>query len=128
MNMEKSEAWMAVTGTSGRAEGCDKPFWLKEDAVTYVRAHGGYVKPLFFLGSSMERSVIAMNVLSGWAANPAVFAANDQNGWELVNCTEQQLCDRAVRMADALRASLNQPNSMEIGFGAWDNPDGPTAA
>lgn len=45
---EPAAAWMANTGTAGRGEGCDRPFWLKEDAVAYVRQHGGYVKPLSY--------------------------------------------------------------------------------
>jgi hypothetical protein len=42
-------AWMAMTGTAGVGEGCNKPFWLRQDAIDYVRRHGGYVEPLFVL-------------------------------------------------------------------------------
>jgi hypothetical protein len=42
-------AWMAVTGTAGSSEGCSKPFWLRHEAIDYVRKHGGHVEPLFTL-------------------------------------------------------------------------------
>jgi hypothetical protein len=44
-------AWWATTGTAGKGDGCNRPFWLREDAIAYVQQHGGHVKPLF------ERSV-----------------------------------------------------------------------
>ena len=39
-------AWWAETGTAGVGEGCNKPFWLRSDALRYVREHGGHIKPL----------------------------------------------------------------------------------
>ncbi|MCM8734627.1 Lar family restriction alleviation protein [Azospirillum sp. A1-3] len=40
-------AWWAETGTAGAGEGCNKPFWLRHEAIAYVCAHGGHVAPLF---------------------------------------------------------------------------------
>lgn len=40
-------AWWAETGTAGSGDGCNRPFWLKHEAVAYVREHGGHVAPLF---------------------------------------------------------------------------------
>lgn len=40
-------AWWAETGTAGAGEGCNKPFWLRHEAIDYVRKHGGHVAPLF---------------------------------------------------------------------------------
>lgn len=52
-----------------------------------------------------QRLEIATGILSGFCANPAVFAGNMQNGWCLVNCTESDLSAYAVRMADHLLAA-----------------------
>lgn len=40
-------AWWAETGTAGAGEGCNRPFWLRHEAIAYVRRHGGHVAPLF---------------------------------------------------------------------------------
>lgn len=52
------------------------------------------------------RAYFAAKALQGFCANPAVFAANDRNGWALVNCTERQLTDLCARLADEAIASL----------------------
>lgn len=44
----------------------------------------------------------AFKALQGFCANPAIFAANGMSGWDLVNCTEEQLCQVAYRLADAM--------------------------
>ena len=54
-------------------------------------------------GASL-RDVFAANALAGFCANPAVFAANSQYGWGLVNCTEEQLVETCGRLADAMLA------------------------
>lgn len=46
-------AWMAHTGTAGRDDGCDRPFWQREDALAYVRKHGGYVQPLTYAAPNL---------------------------------------------------------------------------
>lgn len=48
------------------------------------------------------RDYFAAKVLQGFCANPAVFAANDMSGWDLVNCTEDQLAAVCNRLADAM--------------------------
>jgi len=48
------------------------------------------------------RDYTAIKVLAGFAANPAIFAANGMTGWGLVNCTEGQLCQAALSIADAM--------------------------
>lgn len=48
------------------------------------------------------REEAAMRILAGFCANPAVFASNSMNGWDLVNCTDKQLVDYAWRLADQL--------------------------
>lgn len=48
------------------------------------------------------RDYAAIKVLAGFAANPAIFAANGMTGWGLVNCTEEQLCQSALCIADAM--------------------------
>lgn len=48
------------------------------------------------------RQIIATQILAGFAANPAVFASNEHNGWDLVNCTDAKLVAVAYRLADAL--------------------------
>lgn len=45
--LDTPEAWWAETGTAGANEGCNRPFWLRHDAIDYVRQHGGYVAPLY---------------------------------------------------------------------------------
>ncbi|MFG1302118.1 hypothetical protein V5F49_20220 [Xanthobacter sp. V3C-3] len=45
--LDQPRAWWAETGTAGAGEGCNKPFWLRHEAIDYVRQHGGHVAPLF---------------------------------------------------------------------------------
>jgi hypothetical protein len=52
----KPTAWMANTGTAGTGEGCDRPFWLRHEAVAYVVKHGGYIRPLFTI-RALENSI-----------------------------------------------------------------------
>ncbi len=51
------------------------------------------------------RDWFAGQALAGFAANNAVFAANDQNGWELVNASERDVANRAYWLADAMIAA-----------------------
>jgi hypothetical protein len=52
-------AWMAITGVAGSGDGCNRPFWQRDDAVAYVEKHGGvgvmggFVRPLYELPSFM---------------------------------------------------------------------------
>jgi len=46
-SLDEPSAWWAETGTSGRGEGCNKPFWLRHEAIEYVRQHGGHIAPLY---------------------------------------------------------------------------------
>jgi hypothetical protein len=48
------------------------------------------------------RGQIAARILAGFAANPAIFAANDRCGWSLVNATDADIAGYAVRLADHL--------------------------
>ena len=41
-------------------------------------------------GMSM-RQYYKGQILAGFCANPAIFAANSKSGWSLVNCTEADL-------------------------------------
>ena len=51
------------------------------------------------------RDWYAGKALSGFCANPAIFAGNNQNGWDLVNCTEPQLAQVAHRIAGEMIAA-----------------------
>jgi len=48
------------------------------------------------------RGEIAAKILAGFASNPAIFAANDRNGWALVNSSTPEIAAYAVELADAL--------------------------
>ena len=48
------------------------------------------------------RGEIAAKILAGFAANPAIFAPNDRNGWALVNSSTPEIAAYAVEIADAL--------------------------
>lgn len=52
-----------------------------------------------------KRNQYAAQILAGFAANPAIFAHNDQCGWCLVNCTDGQIAAYAVRLANELFAA-----------------------
>ncbi len=49
-----------------------------------------------------DRLTIASRILTGFAANPAVFAANSSCGWSLVNCKDEDLVGYALVLADKL--------------------------
>lgn len=49
-----------------------------------------------------HRIDVASKIMAGFAANPAVFASNDRNGWQLVNCSNFDLAAYAVKLADEL--------------------------
>lgn len=51
------------------------------------------------------RGEIAARIMAGFAANPAIFAPNDRNGWALVNSSTQEIAAYAVELADALFAA-----------------------
>lgn len=48
------------------------------------------------------RQVIASRALQGFCANPSIFASNGMSGWDLVNCTEDELCASALSIADTI--------------------------
>jgi len=56
--IEQCSYW-AETGTAGSEDGCNKPFWLKHEAVAYVRQHGGYCAPLYRLWNLTPDEVAA---------------------------------------------------------------------
>lgn len=73
-------AWWAETGTAGSGEGCNRPFWLRHEAVEYVRQHGGYVKPLYTALStpSPERAELTADfakAFPGGAVDDSTFEA-----------------------------------------------------
>ena len=61
-----------------------------------------------FTGMSL-RDWYAGKVLQGFCANPTVFAANEMSGWDLVNCTEPQLAEVCLRIADAMLGARARP-------------------
>lgn len=64
------------------------------------------------------RGDLAVKILAGFAANPAIFAANDKSGCSLVNCTDSDIAAYAVRLADAvLHANSHLPQ------GSFPNPE-----
>ena len=50
----------------------------------------------------MSRLEIAAKILSGFAANSAIFARNSRCGWSLVNCTDEHIAAYALHLADKL--------------------------
>lgn len=68
--MMEPAAWEAMTGTAGKADGCDRPFWLKDDAVAYVREHGGYVRPLYALPDALGAYEIARAISESLGEDP----------------------------------------------------------
>jgi hypothetical protein len=53
------------------------------------------------------RGDLAVQILAGFAANPAIFAPNPGCGWTLVNSTDADLAAYAVRLADELMSANN---------------------
>jgi hypothetical protein len=53
------------------------------------------------------RGDLAVQILAGFAANPAIFAPNGVCGWALVNSTDADLAAYAVRLADELMSANN---------------------
>jgi len=51
--------------------------------------------------------------MQGFCANPAVFASNPRSGWGLVNCTDDQLADRCVELADAVIKAFKEPTTRD---------------
>ncbi len=51
------------------------------------------------------RGGLAAQILAGFAANPAIFAPNENCGWSLVNCTDSDIAAYAIRLADVLIAA-----------------------
>jgi hypothetical protein len=54
------------------------------------------------LKKKAERLEIAAQIVAGFAANPAIFAHNEQCGWSLVNCKDCELAGYAVKLANEL--------------------------
>lgn len=54
------------------------------------------------------RDYHAGKALQGFCANPAVFASNGMSGWDLVNCTEEQLAQVCHRLADSMLKARNE--------------------
>lgn len=57
----------------------------------------------------MNKLDIAVKLLAGFCANPAIFASSSQIGWSLVNCTEQQLASYAFNLAEAFMVEWGRP-------------------
>lgn len=49
-----------------------------------------------------KRDEIANMLLQGFCANTAIFASNQQSGWDLVNCNHEQLCLHAIVLAEQM--------------------------
>lgn len=58
-----------------------------------------------------KRELIAAMAMQGFCANPAVFAPNPINGWQLVNCSDETLNKICISHADALLAALAKVQS-----------------
>lgn len=54
-----------------------------------------------------QQTYIATKVLQGFCSNPAIFAKNGMTGWDLVNCTNEQLVSLCYSLADAMIAMEN---------------------
>ena len=50
----------------------------------------------------MSKLEIASRILASLVLNPAIIQPNNRSGWGLVNCTEQDLADMALSLADKL--------------------------
>lgn len=48
------------------------------------------------------RGELAAKILAGLVANPSIIQANERNGWDMVNATEEDLAHFAVRLAGEL--------------------------
>lgn len=46
------------------------------------------------------RDYYAGQIMAGFCANPAIFAANPNHGWGLVNCVDADLVGYAGKLAD----------------------------
>lgn len=53
-----------------------------------------------YSGGMTLRDFFAAKIIQGFCANPAIFASNAMNGWQLVNCSEESLIKYAYRIAD----------------------------
>jgi hypothetical protein len=53
----------------------------------------------------MTRSEMAATILAGLVSNPSIIQPCDRAGWNLVNCTNEQLAQFAIELADAVRAA-----------------------
>lgn len=51
---------------------------------------------------------LAAQILSGFAANPAIFQPNERCGWSLVNATDSDIAGYAIRLADELLNANDQ--------------------
>ena len=62
-------------------------------------------------GGLTKRELFAAMAMQGLLANPeGPYQANNRSGWGLVNCTQQNIADESVSMADALLSILgNSP-------------------
>jgi hypothetical protein len=66
------------------------------------RTDGFLAGPQISSSGITKREYFAGKVLQGFCANPAVFSANNQNGWCLVNTTEEQLSEYCLKIADTI--------------------------
>lgn len=57
------------------------------------------------------RQYFAAKVMQGFCANPAIFAANPQTGWDLVNAEEDDLVAYAFKWADRMIANELNPSA-----------------
>lgn len=74
-----------------------------------------------------EQLEIASRILAGFAANPAVFAADSRCGWKLVNATEKQLADYAAKMAEELLKTSKHPGKDAVHPPVTTGPSGTEA-
>lgn len=81
-------AWWAETGTAGASEGCNKPFWLRDEAIAYVQKHGGYIKPLF--------------------ETPMVMGSPSAANWKYIALENERAVLHWIAKFDALQASASK--------------------
>ena len=53
-----------------------------------------------FMDTATQRQNLTATILSGFCANPAIFAQNSQSGWGLVNASDEDVVGYALSLAD----------------------------
>lgn len=73
---------------------------MSETKTTENGDAGQTLAPVSLLGD--ERRRLTAIILSGFCANPAVFAANGMSGWGLVNCKDEDIVGYSMSLANKI--------------------------